>query len=613
MSKDEQYVKSMIEQYKKQQLDQQINKQKNKQMTHPSTPSLPSSPMIIQTPRYIPQLMDQPVNLDDIQRIHHQNNRVKTSIDHRTTEINAMSGLNQKSSTPRRALDDSVSDNYSQRQAKRSRAHINTPPQNRIAASPIPVPPVQSKHLPINHLQRAVSNNLPCFYISFEINSTTTNGMIPTITQTANWIRQLVNEQSNESLDKFSVFIPAGNNRYKVGVGSKNEFLLLWNCKWPEKMGNIKVEISRPRSLPDCCALVVRYVPTDLSISFIYQEISKTIRSAVSISKINYHRPRSTNDYRFCVVDRKEFDEIIAIGRIAIGHSLLPITPFITGLKMTYCANCWKIGHLKSECKESPRCRKCLDKWDRAHQCNKPLTCAQCQDAHGSLSGECQTIKNYRQTLKIEVNKAMQEGRIQPIGYDKATKIDRKEGDTFKPNNNKVIQNNAWNQPHQPFNIQNTDQNTQINEVTGKINAILDINHRLESKMDNHSIQNASIEKKVQLNKEFLLSLANIVHQLISAGLEKKNKHLLQNLTRQIEQLKIDLTDKYNETVTIQQSADIGTPASPVLKMDISNKQSTTTTLSTSTTETVKNNVNKSSNGDNNGELDPILSSNNGQ
>ncbi|CAF1538601.1 unnamed protein product, partial [Rotaria sordida] len=125
--------------------------------------------------------------------------------------------------------------------------------------------------------------------------------------------------------------------------------------------------------------------------------------------------------------------------------------------------------------------------------------------------------------------------------------------------------------------------------------------------MDNHSIQNASIEKKVQLNKEFLLSLANIVHQLISAGLEKKNKHLLQNLTRQIEQLKIDLTDKYNETVTIQQSADIGTPASPVLKMDISNKQSTTTTLSTSTTETVKNNVNKSSNGDNNGELDPIL------
>ncbi|CAF4902558.1 unnamed protein product, partial [Rotaria magnacalcarata] len=54
----------------------------------------------------------------------------------------------------------------------------------------------------------------------------------------------------------------------------------------------------------------------------------------------------------------------------------------------------------------------------------------------------------------------MQEGRIQPIGYDKATKIDRKEGDTFKPNNNKVIQNNAWNQPHQPFNIQNTDQNT---------------------------------------------------------------------------------------------------------------------------------------------------------
>ncbi len=29
-------------------------------------------------------------------------------------------------------------------------------------------------------------------------------------------------------------------------------------------MDQIKVEIERPRSLPNCCALVVRYVPIEL-------------------------------------------------------------------------------------------------------------------------------------------------------------------------------------------------------------------------------------------------------------------------------------------------------------------------------------------------------------
>ncbi|CAF4876264.1 unnamed protein product, partial [Rotaria sp. Silwood2] len=77
----------------------------------------------------------------------------------------------------------------------------------------------------------------------------------------------------------------------------------------------------------------------------------KSIKSTVSFSKINYHRPRSTNDYRFCVTDENEYDEIISVGRLAIGHILLPVTAFISGLKMTYCTNCWELGHIRPHCK----------------------------------------------------------------------------------------------------------------------------------------------------------------------------------------------------------------------------------------------------------------------
>jgi len=105
-------------------------------------------------------------------------------------------------------------------------------------------------------------------------------------------------------------------------------------------MDQIKVAIEQPRSLPNCCALVVRYVPTKLSNEFVVKEVVKSIRSSVTFTKMNYHRPRSTNDFRFCVTDPNECEEILNIGRIAIDHLLLPFTAFLPGLKMTFCTNC---------------------------------------------------------------------------------------------------------------------------------------------------------------------------------------------------------------------------------------------------------------------------------
>jgi hypothetical protein len=136
-----------------------------------------------------------------------------------------------------------------------------------------------------SHLKRAVTNNLPCFYINFE--GDIGELQLPSVTKAATWIRQTVQQQSQQAINDFSLFIPAGNKRYKFGVKSKNDFLKLWNCKWPGKMGQIKVEIERPRRLPDCCASVLRYIPTELSNEFIVREVNKTINSAVAFSKIN--------------------------------------------------------------------------------------------------------------------------------------------------------------------------------------------------------------------------------------------------------------------------------------------------------------------------------------
>ena len=387
------------------------------------------------------------------------------------------------------------------------------------------------------------------------------------------WLRQTVHQQSSSSIGEFSIFVPAGNNRYKFGVTSKSDFLLLWNCKWPDELDKVKMEIQRPRSLPDCCALVIRYVPADLSNEFVHQEIIKSIRSAVTFSKINYHRPRTTNDYRFCITDESEYDEILGIGRIAIGHSLLPITSFIPGLKMTFCNNCWELGHTRPECKIGPLCRKCLEPWDYNHVCQKPVLCAQCKGSHSSLSMECSVVNNYRRTLKNEVNNAVKNGFLRQIDYHRDFPVLKQVEGTHA----------AWGGKQGPSqNTLNQQENKQVENLVIQINAVLDINRRMETKMDNQILRLGMLDKTAAINKQGIMVLANIMQQTINAMSEKKNKQQLQNLAKQIEDFKDDIMEKFNMLTFDQQQ----TPTPPSLQT--TNKQ-----LIKSTTTSIDNENNK--------------------
>ncbi|CAF1497044.1 unnamed protein product, partial [Adineta steineri] len=366
MNGDSQFVQYVVGLYKKQQLEKHQHESSNRKENYPSRQ---------QVTHHLPHLMNQPNPASPVQEIN-QNlmYTTKTSIDYPKLKT-----LNQVSSTPRRTFDESCSPDKQTRQPqKKTRADNIT--------TTTATPSTRQFGIPVPHLNHAIANKLPCFYIKLGIESAQMQS--PSIIHLVKWIRQTIQQQTSETIEDFSLFIPAGNNRYKFGVASKHDFLKLWNCKWPSKIDQLEVEIERPRALPDCCALVIRYAPNDLDQEFIFKEITKTIRSASSMSKINYHRPRATNDYRFCVTDINEYEEILKIGTIGIGHLLLPITTFISSLNMTYCNNCWELGHRRNQCKVGPRCRKCLEAWQHDHQCQKSLCCAQCKGEHFSLKNQ---------------------------------------------------------------------------------------------------------------------------------------------------------------------------------------------------------------------------------
>ncbi|CAF3812866.1 unnamed protein product [Rotaria sp. Silwood1] len=390
MKQDSQFIHGMTEIYKKQHLDLQAREQRNRMVTHHTRSSSILSPSN-----------------------HFVFHSTKTLINNQNTSL-----YNKNSSTPRRPLDDSnSSENQARRQTKKPRPHEPTPTSFSTNLTSSSTTERQFRFLPF-HLKHAISNNLPCFFISLSLDTDTPQQQLSSAMKVANWIRQVVQKQSSQSVGDFFLFIPVGKNRYKFGVTTKKDFLMLWNCNWPKDMNDIKIEIERPHALPDCCALVLRYVPAELSNEFVFKEIVKSIKSTVTFSKIKYY-PRSTNDYRFCVTDDNEYDEIISIGRLAIGHILLSVTAFIPGLKMTYCTNCWELGHFRSHCQVSPHCRKCLDAWDRYHQCQKPVLCAQCQGPHSSLSMDCLVVKDYHRSLKDEIDNAFKGGWLHQVEVTK--------------------------------------------------------------------------------------------------------------------------------------------------------------------------------------------------
>ena len=112
--------------------------------------------------------------------------------------------------------------------------------------------------------------------------------------------------------------------------------------------------------------------------------------------------------------DYQEYKSTLKLGRIAVGHSWLSITPFFPGNRLMYCTKCWSVGHLRNKSKWSARCRVCLEmlKDNAAHVYNNEPKCAQCSGKHQSLDNQCHVIRELKQRLKEEVEEAINSGKL---------------------------------------------------------------------------------------------------------------------------------------------------------------------------------------------------------
>jgi hypothetical protein len=453
--------------------------------------------------------------------------------------------LNQPiNSTPKRGhpLDDSVrsaNNENGQRQRPRKRFQRNKEKYNDAAQQDFTTQPQQQsipssskvqqtssqnvnqrKSIAFDQLKHAVSSNLPCFHIQWASDANRNN--IPSAIQASDLIfKELQN--NGVKINRFTLVGWVGK-KLKLGVNNKDDYaFLVATDKWPAKINGIDIEVIKPKFTPDSFALVVRYVPRELDEEFVTNEIQRTIASADRIKRIQYTYQRRSNDYRFDVKDYQEYNSALKLGRIAIGHSWLSMTPFFPGNRLTYCTKCWCIGHLRNKCSVSARCRVCLEILtdNPSHVCKNEPKCAQCNGKYHSLDNQCQVIRDYKQRLKEGVEEAISSGklhRLAPKAQAPAFELHEQDFPALKTGGNH--QPRKWNieQDHtagqsNTTNVIETEKS--LENINNKLSKLLDNNKRVEDKIDQLKADLKTVTLDTQLHQAVLLDVITTMKDFI--------------------------------------------------------------------------------------------------
>ena len=373
--------------------------------------------------------------------------------------------------------------------------------------------------LPFDQLKRAISSNLPCFFIEFE--QATSTHQLPSAFEARNLIEKYFKEH-NVTIQQFSLVGWSGK-RLKLGVNNKKDYSTLVTTEnWPTLIKNIPVKTIKPKYIPDCFALVVRYVPHELEIETVKEELKRTITSADNIKQIHYTYERKSNDFRFTVSDLTEYNTALELGRISICNHWLAITPFLSGNRMTYCTRCWRIGHTREQCKlDAERCRVCLEEFTRReeHRCTNIAKCAQCDGEHHSLYSQCHVVQHYRAELKEDVQKAIESGKLQRIVTPKQQEFHTKNQEFPSLNGDNKFQQqqqNAWNRM-QTEARRNDEQD--VTKVLAVINenlvAMRESNIRVEAKLERIDLKVNQAALDAELHQTTIDNLIEIVQTLI--------------------------------------------------------------------------------------------------
>lgn len=423
----------------------------------------------------------------------------------------------------------------------------------------------QNKYnISLDHLQRAVSHNLPCFSITFD---QTEN--LPSVVTAVEELYDHFERKHIQLNNNFSIVRYTGN-MLKVGVKNKADYQTLCNTKiWPTTIQNNRITVLVPKFTPEQFSLVVRFIPPELPMDLVAKEIKRAINTADNFRKITYPYARKTNDYRFTVADIKEYNGLLRLGNIGIGNKMRTVTPYKPANKLAYCSKCWLLGHLRHQCQQNTqKCRFCLLNYDENHNeiCLKQYNCAQCKQEHFSLDPDCAMVQQYRSNLNTAVKQAVQDGviRLTPVEANPRQRTPPPKADaaTFPPLPASTSDRINTRSNHWKANGNNSNSTQLPNDISNK-QLFEKLSALIEEKTSQQSEKLVNMEQRIGTNemktRELHRDLVNVldtikilVHKVVvplSKSTQAENDGTVRNTEEILSKLNIQMNELQNKLI----------------------------------------------------------------
>ena len=208
------------------------------------------------------------------------------------------------------------------------------------------------------------------------------------------------------------------NNHYNLPLGfeywfidkngdltcyTKHTELFVYLCEpqnYPPNLLTTDINPSKPKHLPAHHTLVLKYVPIEITIDEIHDELKLIVNSIFLIEDMIGSKTDKFRHIRLEVKSPNDYEKLIQKGGITIEGRLIEIREFLAPPRLLICSKCNDPGHIRKNCTLNyESCRRCGH--DRSISDHKECTikCHRCNGDHLSTDFKCPYLIEYRRSL----------------------------------------------------------------------------------------------------------------------------------------------------------------------------------------------------------------------
>jgi hypothetical protein len=173
---------------------------------------------------------------------------------------------------------------------------------------------------------------------------------------------------------------------------------------YPDRLRSTTIIPNPPKRLPPQRSVILKYVPNDIIIDDIQNEISIKYQSLFNIEEMRGTIGGKSRHIRIDLSAHDEYMRILNGGVLAIGGQLIEVSEFLAPPRLLICSRYNTPGHIKKECKnEFDLCRRCGDNRSQGDHKECIIKCHHCNGDHESTSFKYPLIADFRKELIIKL------------------------------------------------------------------------------------------------------------------------------------------------------------------------------------------------------------------